>query len=820
MTKAGILTGFVVFAVCGLASVAEGGETGTVVLDSSGFWRVHCTLRTPVTRKGAQVTELEHKMETALPPEGWAAPGFDDSSWRRLRGHPFPFVRYTYMDAAKRHLGSVYYHDGTAALALLCMRGAFNVTDPARVAGGGMSLDVAYRGGVVVRLNGKEIARGHLAEAGPLALANDYPPGASFDAAGKLLTNKKDTLDRLSKRTRKLAGVKVPAGALRRGRNVLAIEIHRSAFAPEVVEKIMKEKHKAYTIWSTCALVGARLVAGTAGGGGGAEPNAVRPKGVQVWNSDNMSPDFDLDFGCRTDNVRPVNIVGTRNGAFSGKVVVGSDAALKGVSATMSELARKGGGRIPSSAVQVRYALPTGSELGASGRYPARPSRFDALAEEPPAEVAVRTKKKTRDNWVRPGQPKVVFGAVLPVWVTVNVPADARPGEYEGTLTVRTGAGAPVRVPVKLDVSGWRLPDPKDFGTYVELIQSPDTVAMKYKAKPWSDEHFALMAQSLKLTGLVGNESVYVPLITKTNLGNPESMVRWVKKPGGGYSYDLSIMKRYLDMAEKHQGRPSLVCLYVWDVFLEGGFLRYAKTGRYARPDIHGALAEFQGKGPRVTAVEGASGKVSELQLPLYSKPEGSGVHWKRLGHGPRHTQRLGADEGGGRVLQEGRAGHSVDEAGALGAEGRAGGALLVPVPGLVAAVQRLSRHRVEARLEAPRRLHPVRAERDRRVSDHHIPPHRRDEPDRRPARLRALRRRLLAGARRQARPHGRHALQPVAARRLAQPHGEDHAARAGAEGRRRHGALRDAPRGRAGVRGADIHRARARVGQAPRGIG
>ena len=627
MRRSVLAAGLILWALA--SGPAAAGEQGTVVLDSSGFWRVHCALRTPLVGRAGDVKELDHKVETALPPGGWEKPDFDDTSWRRLRGHPFPFCRYTYMDMAKQHLGPVYYQDGSAAVALICMRGAFNVTDPGRA--GRLTLDIAYRGGVVAYLNGTEVARGHLAKDARalLAVADDYPVEASLDASGKPLKTDKKTLERLAKRTRRISAVEVPGQLLRKGRNVLALEIHRAAFAPEAVEKIMKEKYKHYVIWGTCDLVSARLETAATSG---VEANVVRPRGLQAWNSDALSPDFDLDFGCRAEKLRPIRIVGARNGAFGGKVVLGSDQAIKGLGAKMSDLERTGGaGRIAASSVQVRFAMPTGSQTGASGHYPAPPTRFDALLDAPPAEVPVRSKKKTRDNWVRPGQPEEVFGAVVPVWVTVNVPADAAPGEYEGTLTIRAGAGGPVNVPVKLEVCGWKLPEPRDFRTYVELIQSPDTVAMKYEVEPWSDEHFKLMGRSFRLMGQVGNKTLYVPLISQTNLGNPESMVRWVKCTGGGYSYDLSVMKKYLDLAEEHQGKPTMVCLYVWDVFLEGGFLRYAKTGRYARPDIHGALARFQGKGPRVTLVETGSGKTSELQLPLYSEPEGSAPHWAKL---------------------------------------------------------------------------------------------------------------------------------------------------------------------------------------------
>ena len=83
----------------------------------------------------------------------------------------------------------------------------------------------------------------------------------------------------------------------------------------------------------------------------------------------------------------------------------------------------------------------------------------------------------------------------------------------------------------------------------------------------WSEKHWEMIGRSFRLIGKTGSRTVYIPLIAHTNLGNAESMVRWVKK-GSGYEYDFSLMERYLDMAEKNMGRPKLIILNVWDVYM------------------------------------------------------------------------------------------------------------------------------------------------------------------------------------------------------------------------------------------------------------
>jgi len=173
-------------------------------------------------------------------------------------------------------------------------------------------------------------------------------------------------------------------------------------------------------------------------------------RAAEVWSPNPLVSVFEgPDYSGSGDPECVLRIVGTRNGAFSGQVVVFSKEPVKGRKAGVSDLRLKGGdGVIPVSAVRVSYALPTGWEKTAGKRFPGirNLKRFDALWPEPRGE-----------------------GRTHPVWVTVSVPKDAKPGTYEGNLSV---AGR--EVPVRLTVCGWALPEPGEFVTHVGMIQSPE----------------------------------------------------------------------------------------------------------------------------------------------------------------------------------------------------------------------------------------------------------------------------------------------------------------------------------------------------------
>ena len=594
-------------------------EAAVPVLDTAGFWRMHYTLRLPVLLREGKVVDLvdvaTHRYvsppawirhDTPYPPTDWMKPDFNDGSWERLSGTLVTTM--TYWKQAT---------DGPSPFwALVCARGKFAVKDPARAAP--LVLDLEYRGGVVVYLNGERIAHGHMSENGTGGVEELAVPTAPDEQTPRRLT------------------CTLPTAHLRRGVNVLAVEVHRAPLREdEIILNSTKWPQGVVVPRAPCAVERIRLSAPKSAADA-VVPNVTRPKGFQVWNSNTLQMDFDLDWGDPNETLRPVRIVGTPNGAFSGKVVVGSDREIKGLRAAVSALTQTDGrGRIPASRLTLRYARPHGTDFAANFRYPASVERLDALDDAPPAVVPVRVSDPVMvSSWTGEGKDRrrvttcmslsspgvtPVFGAVCPVWVTVNVPADTPPGEYGGTLTLTADGEAPVEVPVTVTVCGWRLPDPREYATWADVIQSPETLALGYKVPLWSDEHFRLIERSLTLLGQAGTKTVYLRMICETNLGNAETLVRWIPTGrDGAYTHDFSAFDRYMDLVEKHVGKPPVVCLYVWDKFLE----RMASRGQWEPKDQKAALSELEGKGPEVTQVDPATGRTSKLQLPPYADPK------------------------------------------------------------------------------------------------------------------------------------------------------------------------------------------------------
>jgi len=505
-------------------SVCDAGAADAVeLLNNESVWRSHTSFRSPIIgnvrnvladKKAPASWQLTGgDFSSALPPKDWTAAAFDDSPWARGEG---PFF-------------GGYGNHRPAGVALVCLRGRFAVNDPGKARG--LKLSLAYRGGVVVYLNSREVARKHISggKLEPLTLADDYPKSAFVTPDGEALlpnygraTPPKDVADRYESRIRK-ATIDVAADALRRGTNILAVELHRTAIPADLPPF-------GRGAWDTAGLLSATL---TASAGGAFVDSTGSPGRVHVFQATPWARiDPEPKGGNAPEDVGKLILTAPRNGICSGQVVVSSKQELSGLSASVTDLNNGSGKLIPARAIQVRYAA-----LG---------SPFVPLLNRP------------------------VDGAkVQPVWLTVNVPANVSAGKYRGALSI-TLPGRSVNVPIELTVHGWKVSDPKDWKTVINLLQSPESVAGQYKVPLWSDRHFKLIEKSFGLMAIGGNDVLGVSAVGKSVFGDDPLIV--FRKQGSRYVPEFKFLDRYLQSYDKIVGQPRFLSLNVWSygMYLNG----------------------------------------------------------------------------------------------------------------------------------------------------------------------------------------------------------------------------------------------------------
>ena len=584
----------------GRAAVPAG---GVEVLGARTIWRFHTTYR-PFGGNCAKALELKRtrwvrwgeELAAPLPAAGWERAGFDDSGWPRRRG-PF-FGGY----------GSARW-PGTA---LLCLRVRFGVVEPSKAKG--VTLELAYRGGVVVFVNGTEVARGHVpdGEIAPLTPATDYPREVYVTPDGEALLpdygRRKppaELLPRFEARIRR-ARVAIPPAALRQGTNVLAVAVHR-AQPPTDLPLNGKRVN-----WETAGLLEATL---TAAAGSGLLPNppagAIEP---HAWTAGPLlRVGVDADRGDPFEPVPPIRLAAPRNGLASGQAVVTAppepnDYPYPTVAA--GPLTGPGGREIPASAVRIRFAR-SDDELVAL---------FDTPADLAAARLPIRR---------RPAAPDENAPQQRPVWVTVRVPPDAKPGRYTGEITL-SAPGVDARVPIDLTVHGWRLGDPAEWKCSVNLLQSPESVAGHYGVALWSDRHFERMASSFDWMGRAGNDVLGVSAVGKTVFGDDPLVV--FRERGGRLVPDLSLLKRYLALYSRRAGRPRFLSVQVWHY---GMYL----PGRGRDGSKRGFQGPYPWRAKTIPLVVRRGGRLVGVEAPIYGEP-GTEETWRGVVGGLRRIVR------------------------------------------------------------------------------------------------------------------------------------------------------------------------------------
>lgn len=216
-----------------------------------------------------------------------------------------------------------------------------------------------------------------------------------------------------------------------------------------------------------------------------------------------------------------------RGERVSAQAVLATPKELKDVSFTVSDL-KNGKNIIPTSAVKkyfVRYVLaePFNNK---------KDSMLEADRLDPIESM------------------KVEAGTTRPVWLDIHVPADAKPGNYQGTVTMDCD-GEQFSLPLQLQVADRILPDPSQWTFHLDLWQNPYAVARYYQVPLWSQQHFDVMRPVMKLLAATGQKVITCSIISRPWNGQTfdpfESMIAKMKQIDGTWKYDYTVFDRWVE---------------------------------------------------------------------------------------------------------------------------------------------------------------------------------------------------------------------------------------------------------------------------------
>jgi len=135
-------------------------------------------------------------------------------------------------------------------------------------------------------------------------------------------------------------------------------------------------------------------------------------------------------------------------------------------------------------------------------------------------------------------------------WIRVWVPQDISAGDYVGTVTVMDGNDVLDKLTLRLHVKNHVLPSPEDWTYHLDLWQNPYAVARYYQVEPWSDAHMEAMKPIMKLYQQAGGKVITASIMHKPWNGQTfdffESMVTWIKKLDGTWSFDFAVFDKWV----------------------------------------------------------------------------------------------------------------------------------------------------------------------------------------------------------------------------------------------------------------------------------
>lgn len=235
------------------------------------------------------------------------------------------------------------------------------------------------------------------------------------------------------------------------------------------------------------------------------------------------------------------NHVAWRGEKVFAQAVVSSEEELKDVRLSVSDL-RNGKSLIGAESIRLQFVSYVVSDLLDTTKYGQCGSREDKSKW---GEVLVADVLDINDSMTVPA------GRKQPVWMTVSVPSDARPGKYSGKLTVTSSNAKARSLNVELTVADHVLPPARDWAFHLDLWQNPYSVARYENVPLWSEAHFEAMRPVMRMLAEAGQKSVTATIMSRPWNGQTEdafgSMVTKIRRIDGTWLYDYTIFDRWVE---------------------------------------------------------------------------------------------------------------------------------------------------------------------------------------------------------------------------------------------------------------------------------
>jgi hypothetical protein len=137
---------------------------------------------------------------------------------------------------------------------------------------------------------------------------------------------------------------------------------------------------------------------------------------------------------------------------------------------------------------------------------------------------------------------------LLPIWVSISIPANTVAGQYKGIVTIN--AGRKFSLPISINVLEHSLPTADKWKFDLDLWQHPAAIARAHKVKLWSKKHFEKMRPYYTMLASAGQKCITTSIMQEPwghqTYDDFPSLIKWVKKKDGSWYYDYSLFDKYV----------------------------------------------------------------------------------------------------------------------------------------------------------------------------------------------------------------------------------------------------------------------------------
>ena len=225
-----------------------------------------------------------------------------------------------------------------------------------------------------------------------------------------------------------------------------------------------------------------------------------------------------------------------RGEKVSAQILLWTDKDIDGVECKVASFKAKGA-TLPASIAQTRFVRYTLGDVSAKSCLCQRPNVHPAILQ---ADMLDNLEKFD-----------ISAKSVRPVWVTVDVPSDAKAGIYKSSVKISHNGLGSIILPFEIEVIDQLLAEPCEWDFHLDFWQHPSAVARAEGVDLWSEEHFEAMRPTMQMLADAGQK-----VITATLNRDPwryqcfddyEPMIYWTKNEDGSWSYDYTIFDKWVE---------------------------------------------------------------------------------------------------------------------------------------------------------------------------------------------------------------------------------------------------------------------------------